>query len=213
MNRSHHSVFSLQAHLVLVTKYRRKVLREELRVFLQELFEELLKKWRCRLLEFGGEEDHVHLLLDLRPDVQPSKLVNNLKTVSSRRLRRVYEEELTRCYRKPVVWSRSYCLVSCGGASLGSVERVHPRTRQQKVAQAIVKKVEEALALIPHQIWPVGPFDSGGGLPAPLGSDRPRTTYLVCCDAVNSLCCNALHCVAVCCNMLYFSPFVFWVRH
>jgi putative transposase len=114
----HHCVFSLQFHLVLVTKYRRKAITKEMLERLRVIFEETLEKWRCELIEFKGEADHVHLLIQTNPTVQLSKLVNNLKTVSSRLIRRDFRVQLGRIYRKSVFWHRSYCLISSGGSSI-----------------------------------------------------------------------------------------------
>ena len=114
----HHCVFSLQFHLVLVTKYRRKAITKEMLERLDAIFRETLEKWRSELIEFNGEEDHVHLLLQTNPTVQLSKLVNNLKTVSSRLIRRDFKGHVNRVYRKRVFWHRSYCLISAGGATI-----------------------------------------------------------------------------------------------
>ncbi len=84
----------MRYHLVLVTKYRKKVLEEEMLTELENIFGEVLLKWRCRLLEFGGESDHVHLLVEAHPALQLSNLVNNLKTASSRRLRNRYRQHI-----------------------------------------------------------------------------------------------------------------------
>jgi putative transposase len=113
-----HCVFSLRFHLVLVTKYRRKTITKEMLEGLRVIFGETLEKWRCELIEFNGEADHVHLLLQTNPTIQLSKLINNLKTVSSRLIRRDFKKQLSRIYRKPVFWHRSYCLISSGGATI-----------------------------------------------------------------------------------------------
>jgi putative transposase len=85
---------------------------------LQEIFKRLCEKWECELLEFNGEADHVHLLLSLNPKIALSVFVNNLKTVSSRLIRKAFSEHLKKFYWKPIFWSRSYCVLSCGGAPL-----------------------------------------------------------------------------------------------
>lgn len=85
---------------------------------------ELTTKWECELLEFNGDADHVHLLLSLNPKVAPSVFVNNLKTVSSRLIRKDFGEELAKVYwKKPVFWSRSYCIISCGGTPLSVIKQ------------------------------------------------------------------------------------------
>ena len=105
--------------MVLVTKYRKKVLTEGMLVRLEEIFRNLCARWGCELLEFGGEADHVHLLFEGHPNLKLSVFVNNLKTVSSRRLRREFEAELRKHYwGKPALWHRSYCIISAGGAPL-----------------------------------------------------------------------------------------------
>jgi putative transposase len=114
----HHCVFSLHFHLVLVTKYRRKAITKEMLERLRVIFQETLEKWQSELIEFNGEADHVHLLFQTKPTVQLSKLVNNLKTVSSRLIRKDFSRHLNRIYWKPVFWHRSYCLISTGGATV-----------------------------------------------------------------------------------------------
>src|SRR5215470_13714234 len=92
----HHCIYSLQFHLVLVTKYRRKAITKEMLERLDSSFRERLEKWRSELIEFDGEADQVHLLLQTNPTVQLSKLVNNLKTVSSRLIRRDFKGHVNR---------------------------------------------------------------------------------------------------------------------
>jgi putative transposase len=57
------------------------------------------------------------------PTVQLSKLVNNLKTVSSRLTRRDFKRQVNRVYRKGVFWHRSYCLISTGGATIEALRK------------------------------------------------------------------------------------------
>ncbi|MDJ0715915.1 MAG: IS200/IS605 family transposase [Prochloraceae cyanobacterium] len=118
------SVSDLKAHLVLTTKSRRKVFNAAMIKRLHELFEDLLDKWECKIVEFNGEEDHVHLLFQYHPDLQLSKLVNSLKSVSSRKLRQEFLEELEKVYyKKKVVWNSSYFIASCGGVTISTLKK------------------------------------------------------------------------------------------
>jgi len=105
-------------HLVLVTKYRRKALTPAMLSSFTEQAKERCMAWSGELLECNGEADHVHLLLSLPPTVALSDFVNALKTGTSRRLRAEFAEDVKRHYWKPVLWSRSYCVLSVGGAPL-----------------------------------------------------------------------------------------------
>ncbi len=91
---------------------------------LHELFESLLDKWDCKIVEFNGEADHVHLLFQYHPEIQLSKLVNSLKSVSSRKLRQEFLPELEKTYyEKKVVWNSSYFLASCGGVTISTLRK------------------------------------------------------------------------------------------
>ncbi len=118
------SVSDFKAHLVLTPKYRRKVLTASMIDRLHELFESLLDKWECKIVEFNGEQDHIHLLFQYHPEIQLSKLVNSLKSVSSRKLRQEFLSELEKTYyQKKVVWNSSYFLASCGGVTISTLRK------------------------------------------------------------------------------------------
>lgn len=119
----YHCSYSLQYHLVLVTKYRRRCLDAEILERLREIFESTITKWEGELSQFNGEAEHIHALISLNPKTAPSKFVNNLKTVSSRLIRQEFKAKLDRIYDKPVFWSRTYCIISCGGAPLSVLKQ------------------------------------------------------------------------------------------
>jgi putative transposase len=118
---SSHAVFNIKLHIVFVTKYRRKTLTPELLEYLKQAFAECLAAWRCKLIEFGGEPDHVHLLVDIHPALDISVLINNLKTASARRARARFAEHLAPFFWKPLFWHRAYFVGSVGGATLQTV--------------------------------------------------------------------------------------------
>ncbi|MGV0029313.1 IS200/IS605 family transposase, partial [Phormidesmis priestleyi] len=70
-----------------------------------------------------GERDRVHLLFQYTPQTEPSKLINNLKTVSSRYLRKEFSEEINKVYWKDVLWTNGYFIASCGGVTVEQLKR------------------------------------------------------------------------------------------
>jgi putative transposase len=92
-----HSVSDLKVHLVCVTKYRRSVFTTESLDLIEETFRDVSKKMDFQLLEFNGEGDQVHVLIEYPPKLSISQIVNSLKGVSSREL----------CHRGVSPWSRS----------------------------------------------------------------------------------------------------------
>lgn len=109
-----HVVYSLHLHLVFVTKYRKKMFNDLMLERLKYHFERVCKDFGCRLIETNGGKDHVHLLVEPLPQTTPSRLVNSLKGVSSRLLRKKFPE-LEKYYWKGGLWSPSYFIASCGG--------------------------------------------------------------------------------------------------
>jgi len=123
-----HCVFNLHVHLVFVTKYRRHVFTKAILADMQSIFTKVCTDFEAELIEFDGEDDHVHLLVSYPPKVAVAKLVNSLKGVSSRLLRKQHPA-LVRRYWKGALWSPSYFAGSCGGAP---IEIVRQYIEQQK---------------------------------------------------------------------------------
>ncbi len=116
--RGRHCVFSIHAHLVFLTKYRRGVFRQEHLDRLHRILGDVCKDFDAELIEFNGERDHVHLLINYPPKVALSALVNSLKGVSSRLLRKEFGDFHPWLKRRGVLWSPSYFAASCGGAPI-----------------------------------------------------------------------------------------------
>lgn len=117
-----HCVFNLHVHLVFVTKYRRKVFNHDTLAAVKIIFIDVCEKFEASLAEFEGEGDHVHLLIHYPSKMSLSKLVNALKGVSSRLLRKNFDY-LHRYYWKGVLWSPSYFAGSCGGAPISIIKQ------------------------------------------------------------------------------------------
>jgi putative transposase len=116
-------VFKNFVHLIFVTKYRRDVFNGKMLDRLHEIFLETCKQMQVELIEFGGEDDHVHLIVCCPPKLAIANLVGKLKGKSSYFLRQEFWEEIKNKLWGDHFWSPSYCVVSCGGASLEIVKQ------------------------------------------------------------------------------------------
>ena len=122
MRTGRHCVFNLHVHLVFVTKYRKSVFEKSHFVTMRKLFGKVCGDFEAELVEIDGETDHVHLLVNYPPKVSVSALVNSLKGVSSRILKKEHPELLNR-YWKGVLWTPSYFAASCGGAPIAIIRQ------------------------------------------------------------------------------------------
>ena len=114
-------VFLLHVHLVFVTKYRRKVFTNEIIQELKEIFACVCSDFQAELVEMDGERDHVHLLITYPPKNSISRLVNSLKGVSSRLIRKKQYPSIAKALWGSALWSPSYFAGSCGGAPLETI--------------------------------------------------------------------------------------------
>jgi putative transposase len=123
-NKGYRSVYKLTVHIVFVTKYRKKAISVDILNRLENIFQETLEKWDCQLIEFNGESDHVHLLVSYKPEISLSKLIANLKTVSSRLIRRDFPLLSSKYfYGKPYFWTGAYFVSSCGGVTVEQLKK------------------------------------------------------------------------------------------
>lgn len=117
LDTNNHSVFSMYYHLVLVTKYRRKVIDDDISLRLQEIFENIQDRYNITLLEWNHDKDHVHILFKSHPNTELSKFINAYKSASSRLIKKDFPGIRNQLW-KAYFWSRSFCLITTGGVSI-----------------------------------------------------------------------------------------------
>lgn len=117
LDNNNHSVFLLYYHLVLVIKYRRKVFDDAVSERAKEIFEYIVPRYNITLVEWNHDIDHVHILFKAHPNSALSKFINAYKSASSRLLKKEFPG-IRQTLWKEYFWSRSYCLLSTGGAPL-----------------------------------------------------------------------------------------------
>lgn len=116
-----HVVFKMHAHLVFITKYRHPVFTDTHLRRMQEVMSRVCADFETELEEFNGDSNHVHLLVNFPPKVAVSKLVNSLKGVSSRMLRKEFDDLRFAYWNGGRLWSGSYFAGSVGGAPMSVV--------------------------------------------------------------------------------------------
>lgn len=122
LDSNNHSVFKLSYHLVLVVKYRRKVIDDSISNRLKEIFEYISSKYNIVLEEWNHDNDHVHLLFRGAPNTEISKFINSYKSASSRLIKKEYPHIRKELW-KEYFWSRSYCLLTTSGAPIEVVRK------------------------------------------------------------------------------------------
>ena len=114
-------------HLIMVVKYRRKVIDDEISRRAKEIFEYIAEGYGITLEEWNHDEDHVHVMFRAKPS---SKFINAYKSASSRLLKKEHPEIKEKLW-KEAFWSQSYCLLTAGGAPI-EVVRKYIETQGEK---------------------------------------------------------------------------------
>ncbi|PZO57426.1 MAG: IS200/IS605 family transposase [Phormidesmis priestleyi] len=117
--RERHSVTDLKIHLICITKYRRKVFTDEGLKCIEAAMRSVSDSMKFRILEFNGEADHIHVLLEFPPKLSVSILTKHLKGVSSRAYSKAGHPKPS----PKTLWSPSYFATSVGGAPLEVVKQ------------------------------------------------------------------------------------------
>ncbi|KZB90726.1 transposase [Bacillus sp. VT 712] len=122
LDSNNHSVFLMYYHLVLVVKYRRKVIDDTISDYAKDKFVSLSEKYNITLLEWNHDIDHVHILFKAQPNSELSKFINAYKSASSRLIKKDFPHVRKKLW-KEMFWSRSFCLLTTGGSPIEVVKK------------------------------------------------------------------------------------------
>lgn len=122
LDNNNHSVFSMYYHLVLVVKYRRKVITPSVSDYAKDMFLRINANYNIALIEWNEDRDHIHILFKAQPNTELSKFINAYKSASSRLIKKNFPEVKQKLW-KEMFWSRSFCLLTIGGAPIEVIKK------------------------------------------------------------------------------------------
>ena len=122
LDTNNHSVFLLYYHLILVVKYRRKVFSDQMSQYAKNIFIRISSSYNITLEEWNHDNDHVHIMFRAHPNTEISKFINAYKSASSRLIKKDFPEVRRKLW-KEMFWSRSYCLLTTGGAPIEIIRK------------------------------------------------------------------------------------------
>ena len=122
LDNNGHSVFLVYYHLILVVKYRRKVIDDAISQRGKEIFLYIAGNYGITLEEWNHDTDHVHVMFRAQPKTELSRFINAYKSASSRLLKKEYPQIRKKLW-KEAFWSQSFCLLTAGGAPVETIRR------------------------------------------------------------------------------------------
>mgnify|MGYP001622864762 FL=1 len=122
LDTNNHSVFLLHYHLILVTKYRRQVIDDEISDFAKDTFIRISESYHITLVEWNHDKDHVHIVFKAQPKTELTKFINAYKSASSRLIKRDFPR-IKKSLWKEMFWSKSFCLLTIGSAPMDVIKK------------------------------------------------------------------------------------------
>ena len=119
---NNHSVFAIHFHLILVIKYRKQVINDEISERLKEIFSYIQGNYNITLEEWNHDTNHIHILFRSHPNTNISKFINAYKSASSRLIKKEFPSIISKLH-KEAFWSQSFCLISTGGVNIETIKK------------------------------------------------------------------------------------------
>jgi putative transposase len=107
-----HVVWDCTYHVVIVPKYRKKVLYGPVRVQIGKIIRELAKQKEVEVLEGNACPDHMHMVLKIPPKHSVAYIMGFLKGKSAIRMHNLFSKK--RPLTQKNFWSRGYCVSTVG---------------------------------------------------------------------------------------------------
>ncbi len=130
LNRNQHSVYILTYHLVLVIKYRKKVINEDIFDSLRVIFTNIGFKYGIIVKEENWEVDHIHILFEVKPSTDLVKFINSYKSTSSRIIKKQFLD-IKKSLWKSAFWKTGYFITTTGGANIETIRQYIERQREK----------------------------------------------------------------------------------
>ncbi len=107
----------LKYHIVFCTKYRKRILQNDLKLFLENQILNICSKYNYKILAFDVEPEHIHVCLELLPTYSISSVIRNLKVISSYNIFKNFPNIRNNYYWNSGFWSSGYFVSSIGSVS------------------------------------------------------------------------------------------------
>jgi len=132
-----HSRHNLKYHIIWIPKYRREVLVDKVAVRLKEILEEIAKTYGIKIIAQEVMPDHVHVLIEAPPKYSPATVVRMFKSISSKKLREEFFEQLKKhIWKDGVLWATGYYVASISDGATTDVVREYIKTQWDRPYKA-----------------------------------------------------------------------------
>ncbi len=115
--KTSHAIYDIKYHLCWVTKYRYQIIKGNIAIRTRDLIRQICTdKLNIQIISGSVSSDHIHLFISFPPNLSPSKIVQQLKGITSRKIQQEFPD-LKKRYWEQRLWARGYFAVSSGNVT------------------------------------------------------------------------------------------------
>ncbi|WP_336769615.1 IS200/IS605 family transposase [Bacillus bombysepticus] len=137
-NKNRRAFFKLTYHLVVTTKNKTPYINDNIKTRLEEITYNLFSKWNCTIASINIESDNIHIKFEAPPHLNLTNIINNFKSVSSRHIRKEFQEVLSTYSNSTSFWSSNYMILTSGDTVEEAIKHYILQDTQNK-SQAIAQ--------------------------------------------------------------------------
>lgn len=115
------SVFLMYYRLILVTKYRKRVINKDVSEYAQSIFLRISETYHIDLIDWSSNEDNIQIVFKAQPKTELTKFINAYKSASSRLIKKDYPD-IRNQLDKDIFWAKSFCLLTTGDVTDEMIE-------------------------------------------------------------------------------------------
>lgn len=123
-NHKNRRKYNLKVHIVIVTKYRKKILKDSIAEDVKQYIEDIATEKGYEILAMVTNKDHIHFLIGYDCTDCVANIVKIVKQKTTYLLWQKYSRYLSKCYwKKKIFWSDGYFACSIGEVSTATIQR------------------------------------------------------------------------------------------
>lgn len=110
-----HCVYGCEYHIVIVTKYRRKIFNVGVFAYLQKKLAEITDHYpQIKFREVNHDQDHIHLLVSIPPTIRVGKVIGIIKTNTAKGIKQTFPFIKEVYWGTDAIWSEGYFVTTVG---------------------------------------------------------------------------------------------------
>ena len=123
-NHKNRRKYNLKVHIVIVTKYRKKILKDSLAEDVKQYILDIASEKGYEILAMETDKDHIHFLIGYDCTDCVANIVKIVKQKTTYLLWQKYNRYPSKCYwKKKIFWSDGYFACSIGEVSTATIQR------------------------------------------------------------------------------------------